>query len=550
VGEALRLKLPAAERAYAEALRAPTVLAATRKLREAVGHDPAPRRALELLASLLFLQGQLGEAREAVVQLQAAAPRSLSGLIVRALLLVHDGDLKEAEKLCDRLVPVYGEEGTKLYRELIQLAALFTAEDFLWGETNPQKTADLGARITTFFPRLTRLQEGTKHGAAAGWNDFVLLRLPCVQSLTATLGLPRLWDFRNLPDLLANPGDLPEALRRLSQGWPDGYFHYLRAVFLRVQGKRDEAEAALLQALATPSFLRIERRARFELLRTRWEGLEGLAGPQRWELENLARGDLRRFLALGGERPVWADSWLWQIARDLREPEVALASARDWVRRSPDSVDALAAQWTVERDAGAFAAAADTARLQVQLDPKQQSHPNRVGIAEYDRRYYRPALGGYLDALRLDPDNQTVRGNLNRLEQAVRQQGMVHALVLAKLRLAEPLVQAPRGQHAEALALAARLTPEDAGGDALLALACVQALASAAARCDAALAEGRRTALAEQYARDALATLKKARDAGYFRDPFRVRLLTSEDDLAPLTDRADYQAFVAGLPRP
>jgi hypothetical protein len=186
----------------------------------------------------------------------------------------------------------------------------------------------------------------------------------------------------------------------------------------------------------------------------------------------------------------------------------------------------------------------------LRLDPKQQSHANKVGIAEFDRRYYRSALGGFLDALRLDPDNKDVRGNLGYLEQVVRQQGMVHSLVLAKLRLAEPLVLAPRGRHAEALALATRLTPTDADGDALLALACVQALASQAARCDPDLAEGRRRALREQYARDALATLKKARDMGYFQDPFRVRLLTSEDDLAPLADRADYQAFVAGLPQP
>jgi hypothetical protein len=52
---------------------------------------------------------------------------------------------------------------------------------------------------------------------------------------------------------------------------------------------------------------------------------------------------------------------------------------------------------------------------------------------------------------------------------------------------------------------------------------------------------------AEQYARAAIALLKRAASAGFFRDPANIAHLDKDPDLASLRDRADYKQFRAGL---
>src|SRR5262249_41475701 len=153
---------------------------------------------------------------------------------------------------------------------------------------------------------------------------------------------------KKLQNALARPGGLPATLARLAAGWPDGYLHYLRAIFLTEQGKDEEMEKELLLALEKPSFMRVERRARFELLRVRWRMAEGLQGPARKQLQEQARGDLRRVLAQGGEWPAWANSWLWQIAHDLGDDAAALVAARSFARQMPDDPRALSARLEAE----------------------------------------------------------------------------------------------------------------------------------------------------------------------------------------------------------
>jgi tetratricopeptide (TPR) repeat protein len=542
VRKALEQGLPATEEAYARALLAPTVKGATGHLVEARRLEPAHRRALELLAGLLLLQGRLAEARDATVQLMAAAPNSLSGSVLQALLLAQGGEVKTALRLCDRLVGVYGKEGADFYRELVELTAEWTAEGFLWSEMNVKLVMEKWARWSRFTQRLSRLSKGAERGSSAAWNDFLLFRLPCVQALTADPALGALGSAGAAGVLasLTSPGKLPEALGRLAEGWPNGYFHWLRAVYLLRQKKDKDAEMAMLRALKTPSFVRLERRARFELVRTRWDRSRTLKGAARKNLQEKAREELRRFLALGGELPPWANLELGRLAREMGDEATALAAAGAFERQSAGKPRAAEPRFTTEFRMGAYGKAADTARGMLRAKPDDPVVANWVGLAELERRYYRAAMAAWLEALRIDPDNKTVKHNVVVLEKRLRGATALNLYLLERLRLKAALALARRGAHADAVKLARRLTAPGASGGALLALACVEALASDAARRDAALPLARRENLAERYARNAIDSLRKASEKGYFKDPTHRLIRNTEEDLAPVRGRSDF----------
>ena len=49
------------------------------------------------------------------------------------------------------------------------------------------------------------------------------------------------------------------------------------------------------------------------------------------------------------------------------------------------------------------------------------------------------------------------------------------------------------------------------------------------------------------YAGQALALLRRAKAAGFFKDRAKIERLKRDSDLAPLRQRADFQKFVAEL---
>jgi tetratricopeptide (TPR) repeat protein len=95
------------------------------------------------------------------------------------------------------------------------------------------------------------------------------------------------------------------------------------------------------------------------------------------------------------------------------------------------------------------------------------------------------------------------------------------------------------GKTAEAVAEATAVTKDPGTPSARCCeAACVYALASAAVE-----ETGRR----EVYAGEALALLRRAQAAGFFKDPPKIAHLNQDTDLAPLRARADFQNFVAEL---
>jgi tetratricopeptide (TPR) repeat protein len=130
-------------------------------------------------------------------------------------------------------------------------------------------------------------------------------------------------------------------------------------------------------------------------------------------------------------------------------------------------------------------------------------------------------------------------GKPARQVQALRTEiGPAYACVLARL-----------GRHAEAAeTVEALLTQPGVPPQSVYRAACALGLASSAANADAALAAERQR-LVERYAGRALALLKQAQAAGFFKDPARVEALTKTADLAPLRSRDDFRQWLGELQR-
>jgi serine/threonine protein kinase len=141
-----------------------------------------------------------------------------------------------------------------------------------------------------------------------------------------------------------------------------------------------------------------------------------------------------------------------------------------------------------------------------------------------------------LDALRDREDFQKLLAELEAAAQIAQEQR-------ARLKRATDL--ANKGQHAQAAAEAAPLAEaKPASAGMLYDTGCVYALCVAAVQKDAQTAAAERDQLAEDYARRAIALLRRAVQAG-FRD--LPHLKTNDPDLAALRGRADFQQLVQEL---
>jgi tetratricopeptide (TPR) repeat protein len=116
------------------------------------------------------------------------------------------------------------------------------------------------------------------------------------------------------------------------------------------------------------------------------------------------------------------------------------------------------------------------------------------------------------------------------------------------LRLHRTRDLAVTGAHARPAAEADELVRDRAlSATGLYNLACVWALASAAAQGDAKLAEADRVRLAERHAARAVELLTRAQAQGYFKGAKEVGGMSEDTDLGSLRPRADFQRLVEGL---
>jgi tetratricopeptide (TPR) repeat protein len=155
--------------------------------------------------------------------------------------------------------------------------------------------------------------------------------------------------------------------------------------------------------------------------------------------------------------------------------------------------------------------------------PNDAAARNRLGETHHDR-----ALA--LDDLKRFPD---------ALADWDRALELAPPTVRLRVQLGRARTRAQAGEAAEAVADAVAQTRDAATPSARCCDAAdVCALASAAAP----EAEQR-----EAYAGQALALLRRAQAAGFFKDPAKVAHLKQDTDLAPLRPRDDFQKFVAEI---
>jgi tetratricopeptide (TPR) repeat protein len=136
---------------------------------------------------------------------------------------------------------------------------------------------------------------------------------------------------------------------------------------------------------------------------------------------------------------------------------------------------------------------------------------------------------------------------LNRHVEAVREWDRAIELEGGSMRTGFRLLRAgclaQTGEHARAVAEANALTEgEDVSGPTLYDAACVCALAAASVKDDA--------KLTKQYAGRAVALLRQAQKAGFFKQPANVVHMKKDSDLRALLMRPDYQALLKELETP
>jgi hypothetical protein len=259
---------------------------------------------------------------------------------------------------------------------------------------------------------------------------------------------------------------------------------------------------------------------------------------------------LRRLAPTGGY-PSYACAWLFRYAVELDEDVAALAVVENWLRSYPADEVALQSRANLEFKLGAYQRAAATNQELLAQKPGDADLLNQRAVAEFFARDERRALASLLEALSHKPDHPHAIENLGALDDYLRRERLKADYLLEKMRLCRALILVRRGEHAKAVeAAGAEVTEKQPGGDTLAALACVYALASAAAASDRALSADERSNTAELYACLAVAALQKAREAGYFKERVRAELLLDEEpDLGGLRQRADFGALRRDLAR-
>jgi hypothetical protein len=458
----------------------------------------------------------------------------VSAITWRATLLALDGDLDGALRLCERLRPLLGDERAAPYRDAVLITTQL--ETTLWG--NDQQARELfSSKIDSMAPRIGKVMESPD--PMTGLGELALYRLPCHRAVAK--GNDVVQDVFRGSKL--DPEKTIAVFAETVESCPSGLYHLLHGLFLARAGRLPEACAALRKAIKAPSVVPVARKARFELLAMLADRSEGASLMARLALQNEARGHLRA-LARDGVYPAPVYDALWTFARDLHDDALALSLSEAWRQRYPEDVKALRARRLAESRLSAYGREIGTLNTLLEKTPGDANLVNERGVAEYNRSLFGSATAAWFETLRLDPKQPNAAGNLTALESVLRRRHAVYDVLLEKLRMRAALILAHQGQHAEAVKAVATEKPE---GHTAAALACLYAVAVRAAAADMKLTPEERSKRAEEYAVKSIDLLRHAQEAGYFKDPQRVKYLDGERDFDRLRTRDDFKGVMAKI---
>jgi tetratricopeptide (TPR) repeat protein len=232
---------------------------------------------------------------------------------------------------------------------------------------------------------------------------------------------------------------------------------------------------------------------------------------------------------------------------DLVEADYAEAAALfdKAVETSPDRLEYIVPLANLLNNWGNLAA------RRGQPDLALERHARGLGLVEPIMRS-QPALSEpRLAALNLRGSRANLLGSLGRHAEAVADWDHVLALndspaEETTYRLLRLLALLKSGDHARGIVEIERLTRPAPGGTPLSSpadlynVACFYALASAAARRDAALPAEQRERLAQTYAGQALDWLRRCGESGFWNDPGNRDHARVDPDLQPIRDRDEF----------
>jgi tetratricopeptide (TPR) repeat protein/tRNA A-37 threonylcarbamoyl transferase component Bud32 len=536
--EAIDLGLPPEEDAFAHALIAPTVPQAVDQLQRAARLAPFHRRTHEMLPGMLFLLGRLPEMREAVSWLQLIAPNSVSAGMWQGYIFVLDDNLEAAYAECQRMRPRLGDDGVVVMRLLMRLMHTMSHTEMAW-QPDEKRFAIVGELLSA-APQVARMMQDSKDSEGRErWGDFAMYRLPCLQPIADN---PLFKGSGTVAQIMAliEPKAMIEVTTRYVQTCPNGMWMHMQSTWLRSEGRLAEAENALSRALRAPSPFPIYRVALADLTAMQFERLSREPPASQPKLKETIRTNLHE-LAGRGTYPPLVSEHLATIARGVDEPALALFFSEAYVRRAPNDATALESRFLSESALGALGHAVNTNRELLARKPDDANLVNQRVVLEYRQGFFGNAAASSFEVLRLDPKQPNAMGNLATIESELQRRMAVYNVVLEKLRMRPAVILAHQGRHAEAAKAVANEKPD---GHVAPALACLHALASAAASKDEKLTPEERGKQAEEHAARAVELLRGAHKAAYFKDANRVKYLDAEHDLDGLRMRDDFKALM------
>jgi hypothetical protein len=219
--------------------------------------------------------------------------------------------------------------------------------------------------------------------------------------------------------------------------------------------------------------------------------------------------------------------------KELALANQAVADSRIYLAMSYNSLGTFADRSSKQEDGIAWYTKAIAVLEAVrQHEPNQAQASDLLGTAHTLRAF---------DLTRLNRHGEALRDWDRALELA-------HASAKDGIRQQRALALAHEGHHVQAVAEVHDLTErKEVNAARLYDLACVCALALAAAHQDTKLPQAQRDQLGEEYAVRAIELLAKAQTAGHFKDRTKVEHLKKDTDLDGLRGRDDFQELVDAL---
>ncbi len=243
--EAIELKLPPAEEAYARSMLAETTPEAIELLQRAIEIDPFHQRAYAVLAVNLVLLGRRAEAAELARTGRRLFPQDSTFSLVKLMVEFFENDSVGLERAIDDLRPRLPQD---IFNGLVSLLRTLHEERAVlleWDEGGV--TARRAMRLMGGFWQVRRLlnQEG-----GGGESLTAIKHSPTV--MAAYSPLLELFSPWKLPLVLTGNLDIYEPLKETAKRHPDGWFLLINGVVALIRNQPREAIPLLEEAARRP----------------------------------------------------------------------------------------------------------------------------------------------------------------------------------------------------------------------------------------------------------------------------------------------------------